>query len=194
MILKISNTAISFKFYVLTKNDPQLTTLDSNNAIKDLSNIDLSNNITGTSGINVSTNSSDGVTVNYNVITVSPSNLTGSKPVPSYPSLNTSGDLEVSFPENQTLDQKYGEGINKFKTIYALWNYDISSSVTTTFSNTDRYNRDYGLVPRSLTFHDTNFLFNNYNFNPSLKGSITNSTYQQANFASKNGYCLLLLV
>ena len=157
--IKNNNTAVSFKFYVLTKNDPQLTTLDGNNAIKDLSNIDLSNNIIGTSGTNVSTNSSLGVNVNYDILTVSANNLTGSKPLPSYPTFNSSGDLEVSFPNSQTLEEKYGAGSAKYKTIYALWNYDISSSITTTFGNTNKNNSDYGIVPRSLTFHDSNYYF-----------------------------------
>ena len=179
------NTTISFKFYILTKNDPQLTVVDSNNSIKDLSNIDLSNNITGTNGLNVSTNNVDGILVDYDVITVLPNNVNGSKPIPSYPSFNTNGDLEVSFPENQTLDQKYGEGSIKFKTIYAFWTYDISNSITTTFANTSSNNSDYGIVPRTLTYHDSNFLFNNYNFYPSLKGgTVTNSIYQQANVNS----------
>ena len=181
-----NNTSVSFKFYVLTKSNPQLTTLDANGAINDLSNIDLSNNIIGTSGINVSTNSINGQMVDYNILTINSNNLSGSKPNPSYPTLNSDGSLEISFPENSTLEQKYGAGVDKYKKFYVMWNYDISNSLTTDFASTNRNFVDYGLRPKSLTFHDSDFLYrNNNNYYPSLKGYNTRSTFQQANFVSK---------
>ena len=48
-----------------------------------------------------------------------------------------------------------------------MWNYDISNSLTTDFASTNRNFADYGLRPKSLTFHDSDFLYrNNNNYYP----------------------------